>query len=192
MTSKADTYFETATRWHDEQKALRALLRDCPVTEEFKWRGPCYSAAGGNIVLIGNFKDACTLSFLKGVLLKDPEGILEPPGQNSRSVRMAKFTSVDQIGARASTLKAYVREAVDVEAAGLKVAFAKDDLDQPDELTERLARDEALKTAFEALTPGRRRGYLLHFSQAKQSKTRCDRIEKWAPHILAGKGMHDR
>ena len=105
---------------------------------------------------------------------------------------MAKFTSVDQIDARASTLKAYVREAVDVEAAGLKVAFAKDDLDQPEELTERLARDEALKTAFEALTPGRRRGYLLHFSQAKQSKTRCDRIEKWAPHILAGKGMHDR
>lgn len=192
MTSKADTYFASATRWHDEQLALRDIVLDCPVTEEFKWRSPCYCAEGGNIVLIGSLKEACTLSFLKGVLLTDPKGILEPPGENSRSARIAKFTSVADIEAVAADLKALVLQAIDLEKAGEKVTFAKDDLDHPGELTDRLSTDAALKAAFEALTPGRRRGYLLHFSQAKQSKTRADRIEKWAPRILAGKGMHDR
>jgi uncharacterized protein YdeI (YjbR/CyaY-like superfamily) len=192
VNPRVEKFFAEATRWREELAALRAILLDCPVTETFKWRAPTYTAAGGNIATVWGLKDACVLSFFKGVLLKDPEGILVAPGEKSRSVRLARFTDVSQIADREATLKRYIDQAVANEKAGLKVDFPKDDLDYPEELVAMLDDDPALKSAFEALTPGRRRGYVLHFSGPKQSKTRLSRIEKAAPRILAGKGMHNR
>lgn len=189
---KVDAYFSKAKKWREELAALRAILRDCPVAEEFKWRGPCYTFEGGNVAMVAGLKDCCVLSFFKGVLLKDPKGILVPPGENSRSARLIRFTSIAQIGELEDTLKDYVRAAVEVEKAGLKVEFQKDDLDLPEELVEKLSEDPELKASWEKLTPGRRRGYVLHFSQPKQSKTRVSRIGKARPRILEGKGMHDR
>jgi uncharacterized protein YdeI (YjbR/CyaY-like superfamily) len=189
---KVEALFAGAMQWHEELAALRAILLDCPVAEEFKWRGPCYTAHGGNVATIWGLKECCALSFFKGVLLKDPEQILVAPGENSRSVRMVKFTSATEIAGMQATLKGYIHEAIELENAGLKVEFLKDDLEYPEELTAMLEKDPKLKSAFEALTPGRRRGYLLHFSQPKQSKTRISRIEKAASLILEGKGMHDR
>lgn len=189
---RIEAFFAEATNWRDELRALRAVLHASPVAEEFKWQGPCYTAHGGNIAAIWGMKDACTLSFFKGVLLKDPRAILAAPGENSRSMRLVRFTSVAQIAAQETVLKDYIREAIENEKAGLKVEFPKDDLDYPAELADRLDDDPKFKAAFEALTPGRRRGYILHFSQAKQSKTRVARIEKHMPRILAGKGMQDR
>lgn len=189
---RAEAFFAKAKNWPDELKALRAILADCPVTEEFKWRSPVYTAEGGNICTVWGLKDNCALSFFKGVLLKDPENILVAPGENSRSVRMVKVTGVKEIEALEPVLRSYVAEAVANEKAGLKVTFEKDDLDYPEELTDMLDGDPDLREAFEALTSGRRRGYVLHFSQPKQSKTRVSRIEKAAPRILQGKGMHDR
>ena len=141
---------------------------------------------------VWGFKENCALSFFKGVLLKDSEGILIAPGENSRSVRLIKFTSVPEITEMDSTLKSYIQEAIDVEKAGLKADFPKDDLEPPEELIAKLNEDPALKAAFESLTPGRQRGYTLFFSKPKQSKTRVTRIEKCAPRILDGKGLHDR
>lgn len=189
---RIEAFFANARNWKAELAALRAILRDCPVAEEFKWRSPCYTAAGGNVATVWGLKDACALSFFKGVLLKDPEGILVAPGENSRSVRMMRFTGVPQIADLNAVIEAYVREAVEAEKAGLKVDLPKDDFALPDELVAKLDEDPALKAAFEALTPGRRRGWALHFSQPKQSATRVSRIEKAAPRILDGKGMHDR
>jgi uncharacterized protein YdeI (YjbR/CyaY-like superfamily) len=189
---KIEAFFSKAKTWREELAALRAILLDCPVTEAFKWRSPCYTFQGGNIATIWGFKEDCALSFFKGVLLKDATCILVAPGENSRSVRMIRFTSAAQIDSLKGTLKAYIHEAIEVEKAGLKVEFRKDDLDYPVELADKLADDPELKAAFENLTPGRRRGYILHFSQPKQSKTRVSRIEKCAPRILEGKGMHDR
>ena len=192
VNAKVEAFFANKKQWQDELKALRAILLECPVTEEFKWRAPCYTFEGGNVATLSGLKDNCTLMFFKGVLLKDPEGILIAPGENSRSMRVIRFTSVADIAARADVLKDYIHEAIALEKAGLKVALRKDDLDLPDELIGKLQHDPALKTAFEALTPGRRRGYILHFSQPKQSKTRVSRIEKSIPRILHGKGMDDR
>ena len=189
---KVDAFFEQAQIWCEELAALRAILLDCPVTEDFKWRSPVYTAHGGNIATVWGLKDACALSFFKGVLLKDADRILTAPGENSRSVRMVKFTSAADIARMRATLTDYIHEAVAAENAGLKVDFPKDDLDPPEELTQRLDEDPGLKAAFEALTPGRRRGYILHFSRPKRSATRVSRIEKSAPRILDGKGMHDR
>jgi uncharacterized protein YdeI (YjbR/CyaY-like superfamily) len=192
MNPKVEAYFSKAAPWHDELLALRAILLGCPVAEDFKWRSPVYMAGGGNVATVWRLKDCCGLSFFKGVLLKDPEGILVAPGENSRSVRLVKFTSVAGIAQVETVLKAYVLEAVEVENAGLKVDLPKDDFELPEELVRILEQDPDLKAAFEALTPGRQRGYCLHFSQPKQSATRVSRIEKAAPRILAGKGMHDR
>jgi len=172
--------------------ALREILLACPVTETFKWRSPVYTAGGGNVATAWGLKANCALSFFKGVLLKDPEGILVAPGANSRSVRMMKFTSVADIGRMEPTLTAYVCEAVEVEKAGLKVDFAKDDLVCPEELIDTLDADADLRDAFEAPTPGRQRGWVLHVSQPKQAATRVSRIAKASPRILEGKGMHDR
>ncbi len=191
-TAKIEAFFADATRWRDELRALRAILLDCPLTEEFKWRSPCYTADGGNVATVWGLKEGCVLSFFKGVLLKDPEGILVAPGANSRSVRMIRFTSLSEIAGIEATVKAYVEEAIALEKAGRKVEFRKDDLAWPEELTQALGADPELKAAFEALTPGRRRGYILHFSHAKQPATRRSRIEKHAPRIRAGKGLHDR
>ena len=192
MNPKAEAFFANATTWRNELAALRAILLDCPVREDFKWRSPCYTFDGGNVATVWGLKENCVIAFFKGVLLKDPENILVAPGKNSRSVRMVRFTSVADIAAMKAVLKDYVREAIDIEKAGLKVDFNNDDLDLPDELVARLGDDPDLKAAFAALTPGRQRGYVLYFSQPKQSKTRVSRIEKCAAKIRDGKGLHDR
>jgi len=189
---KADAFFKGAKKWQKELEALRAILQAAPVTEDFKWRSPCYTYEGGNVAALWGLKDKCAVAFFKGALMKDPEGILEAPGENSRSMRTIKFESVAEINRKKSVLKKYIREAIDVEKAGLKVDFKKDDLAPPDELTAKFNEDPEFKAAFKALTPGRQRGYTLYFSQAKQSKTRISRIEKAVPRILEGKGMHDR
>jgi uncharacterized protein YdeI (YjbR/CyaY-like superfamily) len=192
VNAKAEAFFARDGRWRDELQALRAILLACPVAEDFKWRSPVYTAHGGNVATVWGLKDNAALSFFKGVLLKDPENILVAPGENSRSVRMVKFTGLAEITAMEAVLKDYIREAVENEKAGRKVDFPKDDLDYPEELADRLDGDPDFRTAFEALTPGRQRGWVLHFSGAKQSATRASRIEKAAPKIFAGKGMHDR
>ena len=189
-----EAFLRAAEPWRDEIAELRRIVLECGLAEEVKWGAPCFTADGGNVVIIGVLNDYCCLSFFKGVLLTDPEGILQAPGENSRSGRLIPFTAVDQILAQEATLKAYVDEAAGLERAGATVDFAKDreDLPVPAELQARFDDDPAFRAAFEALTPGRRRGWILHFSGAKQSATRASRIEKAAPRILAGKGMHDR
>jgi len=189
---KVDGYIRKNKRWRDELEKLRAVVLDCPLTEDVKWRTPCYTFEGGNVVMIGTMKACCTLSFMKGALLKDTHGILEKPGENTRAARMMRFTSVQEIVAVESILKAYIHEAIEVEKAGLKVDFKKDaEPAIPEELRRELDKTPAFKAAFDALTPGRRRWYLLYFAAAKQSKTRAARVKKWMPHILDGKGMHD-
>ncbi|MBK4216273.1 YdeI/OmpD-associated family protein [Paracoccus caeni] len=189
---KVDKLLAGITDWRDEVLALRALLLESPLKEEFKWRSPVYTHDGANVAIIWGFKDRASLGFFKGVLLKDSEGILEAPGDNSRSSRGVNFTDTARIEALKPVLLAYIDEAIANEKAGLKVDFPKDDLDYPEELVARLDSDTDFRTAFEALTPGRRRGWVLHFSQAKQSATRASRIDKAAPRILQGKGMQDR
>lgn len=190
--ARIEAFFAEATQWPEEMRALRKILLSCGVGEEYKWRQPCYTHNGGNLGMVYGFKDNCTLSFFKGVLLKDPEGILEPPGENSRSARVIRFHGLEEIEHKRDVLVAYIREAMANEEAGLKVEFPKDDLDYPEELVTALEADEALNAAFHALTPGRQRGWVLNFSQPKQSKTRISRIEKARARILQGKGMHDR
>lgn len=192
MDPKVDAYFTKAKKWREEIETLRTILLDCPVTEEFKWRSPCYTFKKSNVVAIWGLKEHCALAFFKGVLLKDAEGVLIAPGENSRSMRMIKFTSVPEIVEMEAILKSYIHEAIEVEKAGLKVDFRNDDLVSPDEFVDKLDENPDLKTAFEALTPGRQRGYILYFSQPKQSKTRLSRIEKCVPRIFDGRGLNDR
>ena len=189
-----EAFLRAAEPWKAELEQLRRIVLECGLTEEVKWGAPCFTADGGNVVILGVLNDYCCLSFFKGVLLTDPEGILQAPGDNSRSGRLIPFTAVDQILAREATLTAYVTEAAELERAGAKVDFSKDrdDVPIPDELLAKFAEDAAFKVAWDALTPGRKRGYLLQFTGAKQSATRTSRIEKHAPRILQGKGMHDR
>lgn len=189
---KLDSFFSEAKVWSEELRALREILLDCGLTEEFKWRGPCYTFDGGNVAVIWGFKENVALGFFKGVLLKDPEGLLVAPGDNSRAVRMFRFTGLDQIKAIESTIRTYVREAIELEKAGAKVDLPKDDIVYPEELLAALEEDPELQEAFEALTPGRKRGYALHFAQPKQSATRVSRIEKSRDRILAGKGLQER
>ena len=188
------SYLRAAEPWHAELEQLRRIVLECGLTEEVKWGSPCFTVDGGNVVILAPMKDSCALSFFKGALRKDPDGVLERPGDNSRSGRLIRFTEVDGILAMEDTLKAYVTEAADLERAGAKVDFAKDrdHVPVPDELRAAFDDDPALAAAFEGLTPGRRRGWLIHFSGAKQAATRTSRIAKAAPRILAGKGMHDR
>ncbi|MFN7101774.1 MAG: YdeI/OmpD-associated family protein [Pseudorhizobium sp.] len=189
---KIKAFFAQQDRWQAELGALRSILLDCGLTEEFKWSSPCYTVEGGNVALLWGFKDNATLGFFKGVLLKDPAGLLVAPGENSRSSRVMRFTALSQIIETEASIRSYLREAVDLEKAGAKVDLPKDDLAYPEELVAALEDDPDLQTAFEALTPGRRRGYVLHFSQPKQSATRRSRIARSRDRILAGKGMHDR
>src|SRR5580698_10077174 len=173
-------------------RRLREIALEIGLREEFKWGWPCYTSEGKNVVLIHAFKEYCALLFMKGALLKDTDGLLIRQTENVNSSRQIRFTGVNDIVPRGARLKAYVLEAVQVEKAGLKVAKKTDaDYPRPKEFEQKLAEAPALKTAFEALTPGRQRGYLLHFAAAKQSKTRAARIEKCAPLILAGKGLDD-
>lgn len=190
--AKIEAFFSEAKTWPAELQALRAILLDCGLTEEFKWRGPCYTYDGGNVAVIWGFKENAALGFFKGVLLEDPEGLLVAPGDNSRAVRMFRFTGLDQIEALETTIRDYVREAIELEKAGAKVDLPKDDIVYPEELVAALEEDPELQEAFEALTPGRRRGYALHFAQPKQSATRVSRIEKSRERILAGKGLQER
>ena len=178
--------------WQQELDQLRRIVLDCGLAEELKWGVPCYTFQNKNIVIVSAFKDYASLSFFKGVLLQDAENLLVTPGENSQSARLIKFTDVEEILKLEPTLKAYIYEMIEVEKAGLKVEFKKQPEPIPEEFQQVLDTDVELRAAFEALTPGRQRGYILHFSQPKQSKTRQSRIEKCIPKILDGLGFHDR
>lgn len=179
-------------RWREEMTALREIVRECRLTEEVKWGQPCYSLDGRNVVLIHGFKDYCALLFMKGALMKDPEGLLIQQTENVQSGRQIRFTGLAEITERRAVLKAYVEDAIAVERAGLKVEKKPTaEFPHPDELRARFTASPELKAAFAALTPGRQRAYLLHFAAAKQAKTREARIDKCAPQILAGKGLDD-
>ena len=190
---KVDEYVGRATEWQDETKKLRAILLDCGLDEALKWGKPCYSFQGSNLAIIQRFKGHCSLMFFKGTLLDDNHGVLVPPGENSRSAMRVEFTSSRQIDEREPAVRSYIHQAIEVERAGLKVDFrARQDPESPEELAAKLDGDPGFAAAFYALTPGRRRAYVLHFSAAKQSKTRAARIEKSMQRILAGKGLNDR
>jgi len=191
---KVDALFEQATTWRPEMERLRAIaLSYEEFTEERKWWQPCYAFEGANVVIIGAFKEYCALGFFKGVLLKDPEGILVAPGTHSQATRFAKFTSVAEIDRMEPVIRAYLDEAIEVERAGLKVQLKKtEDYAVPEELEQKFAEVAEFKAAFEALTSGRQRGYLYHFAQPKQSKTRTSRIEKAMDRIYDGKGFNER
>jgi uncharacterized protein YdeI (YjbR/CyaY-like superfamily) len=189
--SKVDWYFRKSP-WREELEKLRAILLDSPLTEELKWGKPCYTFQESNVVILQGFKETCALLFAKGALLKDPKRILEKPGENTQAARRIPFTSVRDIDKMKPVLKAYIKEAIEVEKAGLEVEYkSTEDFILPKELQNKLDENLALKIAFNALTPGRQRAYLLYFSAAKQSKTRESRIEKCVPKILHGKGLND-
>jgi len=189
---KVDAFLSKQKNWKDEFEKLRTIILGSELTEELKWGTPCYTFQNRNVVLMHGFKEYCALLFFKGALLKDPDGILIRQTQNVQSARQIRFTSVREIVKLKTTLKAYLKEAVEVEKAGLKVNF-KDtsEFTVPEEFQKRLDKSATLKKAFRALTPGRQRAYLLYFSTPKQSKTRESRIEKSTPQILAGKGLDD-
>jgi uncharacterized protein YdeI (YjbR/CyaY-like superfamily) len=192
MNPKADWFFDKATRWQKEYEQLRTIVLDCGLTEELKWGCPCYTFQDRNIVLIHGFKEYCALLFFKGALLNDPKGILIQQTENVQAARQIRFTRIEEIVRLERTLKAYIYEAIEVEKAGLKVKLKKtSDFMIPEEFQKKLDENGALKTAFEALTPGRQRAYIFYFSQPKQSKTRQSRIEKYMQQILDGKGLDD-
>ncbi|MBI9049374.1 MAG: YdeI/OmpD-associated family protein [Anaerolineaceae bacterium] len=179
--------------WPEELKKLRSILLDSELTEELKWSVPCYTYDNKNILIMAAFKEYCAISFFKGVLLKDPNGILETPGKNTQAGRLLKFTNVNEIIEMESIIKAYIQEAIHIEMTGLKVEYKKTiEYDMPEELLNKLDEDPAFNAAFESLTPGRQRGYLLHFSAPKQSQTRVSRIEKCTEKIFEGKGLNER
>lgn len=178
--------------WEPELEQLRRIVLDCELIEELKWDVPCFTYKKNNIVIVSAFKAYASISFFKGALLKDEEGILEKPGPNTQAGRLIKFASVAQILKLEPKIKAFIYEAIEVEKAGLKVAYKKDVEPYPEELVQAFDRNSDFKAAFEALTPGRQRGYLLHFSQPKQSATRQSRIEKCMAKIFEGKGWNDR
>ncbi|MFD2584418.1 YdeI family protein [Pedobacter vanadiisoli] len=190
--TKVDFYFNKAKKWQEAVNLLRTIALDCGLTEELKWGCPCYTFKGNNIVLIHDFKEYCAFLFFKGVLLKDNEGILVQQTENVQSARQIRFTSALQIVEMKAILKAYIFEAIEIEKAGLKVELKKTaEYNIPAEFQSKLDHIPDLKEAFESLTPGRQRGYLLYFSAPKQSKTREARVEKFMPQILNGKGLED-
>jgi uncharacterized protein YdeI (YjbR/CyaY-like superfamily) len=186
---KVDGYLRKSKKWQAEMGKLRRISLDCGLTEELKWGKPCYTFQESNIVIIQGFKEFCALLFCKGALLADPRGILKKFGW--QAARRIPFTNVREIVGMERILKAYIREAVEAEKAGLKVKLKKNPEPVPEEFQNKLDEIPALKAAFEALTPGRQRGYILYFSGAKQSKTRESRVEKCMPQILKGKGLND-
>lgn len=192
MNPKVDAYLSKATKWKEEYEKLRNIVLDCELTEEFKWMHPCYTFQNKNIVLIHGFKEYCALLFHKGALLTDAHGILIQQTENVQAARQIRFTNVEEIIEMETILKAYIYEAIEVEKAGLEVNFKKNtEFIIPEEFQIKLDEIPALKTAFEALTPGRQRAYILYFSEPKQSKTRESRIEKYMQQILGGKGLND-
>ncbi|MGE7836506.1 YdeI/OmpD-associated family protein [Viridibacillus arvi] len=192
LNPKVDEFIGKSKKWKEEYEKLRNIVLDCELTEEFKWMHPCYMFEKKNIVLIHGFKEYCALLFHKGVLLKDAHGILIQQTENVQAARQIRFTNVQEIVEMEPILKAYIYEAMEVEKAGLEVNFKKNtEIIIPIELQDKFDETPALKTAFEALTPGRQRAYVLYFSAPKQSKTRVSRVEKSIQQILNGKGLND-
>ncbi|MEK4190592.1 MULTISPECIES: YdeI/OmpD-associated family protein [Paenibacillus] len=192
LNPRVDKFLSKAKQWREEYEQLRTIVLDCGLTEDYKWMHPCYTFDDKNIVLIHGFKEYCALLFHKGALLQDPNGILIQQTENVQAARQIRFTNVQQIVEMEAVLKAYIHNAIEVEKAGLEIEFKKkEDYLIPEELQTKFAELPGLKTAFEALTPGRQNAYIYHFSQAKQSKTRVSRIEKFIPQILEGKGLND-
>lgn len=192
MNPKVDFFFDKANQWQKEYIKLRAIILECGLNEELKWGQPCYTYEKKNIVLIHGFKEYCALLFFKGALLNDPRGILIQQTENVQAARQVRFTGLKQIADLERTLKEYVFEAIEIEKAGLKVDLKKTkEYAVPEEFQHQLNKMPALRTAFNALTPGRQRAYLLHFSSPKQSQTRRARVEKSIPQILNGKGLND-
>jgi uncharacterized protein YdeI (YjbR/CyaY-like superfamily) len=192
MNPKVDAYLSRAKKWQEEFEKLRMIILDCGLTEELKWGVPCYTFQKRNIVLIHGFKEYCALLFFKGALLKDANGILIQQTKNVQAARQIRFTSVREIVKMKPILKAYIYEAMEVEKAGLKVKFKKtSEFKIPEEFQNKLDKIPALKTAFDALTPGRQRAYIFYFSAPKQPKTRESRVEKCMQQILNGKGLND-
>ncbi|MEI4770104.1 YdeI family protein [Psychrobacillus sp. FJAT-51614] len=192
MNPKVDEFLSKAKKWKAEYEKLRNIVLDCELTEEFKWMHPCYTFEKKNIVLIHGFKEYCALLFHKGVLIKDVHGILIQQTENVQAARQIRFTNVEEIVEMENILKTYIYEAIEVEKTGLEVNFKKNtEFIIPEELQNKFDENSALKTAFEALTPGRQRAYILYFSGPKQSKTRQSRVEKCIQKILNGKGLND-
>ncbi len=189
---KVDAFLKRQDKWRAAFEELRAIFLESGLTEELKWGQPCYALDGKNVALIHGFKDYCAILFHKGALLKDPKGVLVQQTKNVQSARQIRFTSAQEITKLEKTIKAYVREAIRIERAGLKVPLKKtEDFELPEEFESKLAKNAKLKTAFAKLTPGRQRAYIFHFSQPKLSKTRTARVEKNVPRILAGLGLDD-
>lgn len=192
MNPKVDAFLKRQDTWRAEMTKLRAILLATGLTEELKWGQPCYALDGKNVVLIHGFKEYVAILFHKGALLADPKGVLIQQTKNVQSARQIRFTSVQEVAKLAKTVKDYVEEAIAVEHAGLKVTLKKtEEFELPEEFESKLAKSAKLKKAFAALTPGRRRAYMLHFSQPKQAKTRIARVEKNVPRILEGLGLDD-
>lgn len=192
MNPRVDFFFNQAKKWQQEFEKLRNVLLGCGLTEELKWGCPCYTFEKRNIVLIHGFKEYCALLFFKGALLKDPKRILIQQTKNVQAARQIRFTNAREIVKLKPVLKVYVKEAIEVEKAGVKVSFMKTkEFKVPEEFQNKLDKNPSLKKAFDALTPGRQRGYLLYFSAAKQSRTRAARVGKCMPQILKGKGLND-
>ncbi|MEJ7611283.1 MAG: DUF1801 domain-containing protein [Ferruginibacter sp.] len=193
MNPKVDFYFTKAKNWQEEIHTLRMIVLDCGLTEELKWGVPCYTFQKRNIVLIHVFKEYCAFLFFKGALLQDAKGILVQQTEHVQAARQVRFTDIHQIVKLKTVLRSYIYEAIEAEKSGLKVEMKKTtEFTIPEEFKLKLDKSSSLKTAFNALTPGRQRGYLLHFAAPKQSKTRESRIEKCTPSILKGKGLNDQ
>jgi uncharacterized protein YdeI (YjbR/CyaY-like superfamily) len=192
MNPKVDAFLKRQDKWRAEFEKLREIILDTGLSEDLKWGQPCYALDGKNVVLMHGFKEYCALLFHKGALLNDAKGVLIQQTKNVQSARQIRFTSVKEVEKLEKTVKAYVREAIEVERAGLKVERKKtEDYEVPEEFESKLAASKKLKAAFGALTPGRQRAYIFHFSQPKLSKTRAARVEKHVPRILEGLGLDD-
>ena len=192
MNPKVDDFISKATRWPDEISVLRSLLLDYDVVEELKWRQPCYTYDGNNMIIIAAFKDYFSLGFFKGALLKNEHGLLTAPGENSQAVRQLRFTSIDEIVQNEEIIRSTIQQAIEVEKSGRKIDFKeKTELVYPDELIEIFENDKEYKMSFEKLTPGRQRGYNLHFTAAKQATTRLSRMQECRNKVMAGKGKDD-
>ena len=192
MNTKVDWFFDKDTKWQEEYSELRMLILDCGLTEELKWGCPCYTFQKNNVVLIHGFKDYCAFLFMQGALLKDEQGILVQQTENVQTARQIRFTTLQEILESESIIKANVKEAIEIEKSGEKFELKKtSEFKMPEEFKQLLDGMPDLKIAFEALTPGRQRGYLLFFSAPKQAKTREARIEKYVPQIFVGKGLED-
>lgn len=192
MDTNVDHFLERTSQWQEELYALREIALDCQLSEAFKWKQPCYTFHAKNIAILGGFKAYCFISFFKGALLKDDAQCLRKPGENSNASRMLTFTSIQEIQEQEATIKTYIYEAIQIEKAGLKVEPKKiEEFEVPVELQQKFENDPDFKMAFEALTPGRRKAYLLYFAAAKQRKTRISRIDNYEHRILNGFGIHD-